>query len=211
MSSLSRQVVQVVRHLQEASDISSAELIRRSGISSTYYYARLRGEFPFDLDDLANLAKSLDVTPVDILTRAASLPELEEDEQGLLATLDGAELARRLRYLETTSIHSLELAQLDAELQSDGFTLDAAKWTELTTSDDYIQVHQRVLEAVAARFHVPINYLTDMGHAEFADRLEAEVDFDRAVVDHKVQRIAARALGNLDTAGIRALTAAIRD
>ena len=59
-------LVRAVSTLRDAAGMTNQELIDRSGMSASYYYARLRGAAPFDTNDIENLAHALGTHPHEI-------------------------------------------------------------------------------------------------------------------------------------------------
>lgn len=71
-SSRERQaVLHVVWELQEEADVSATRLAREAGMGRVYLQRRLRGEVPFSLEDLVELAGPLGVSYDDIAQRTA--------------------------------------------------------------------------------------------------------------------------------------------
>ncbi len=64
---------QVVRELDTVRNkrgMTHAALLEHLSISRNYYYKRLRGELPLNLNDVAEIATALGTTPSVVLTRA---------------------------------------------------------------------------------------------------------------------------------------------
>ena len=73
-------LVRAVSTLRDAAGMTNQELIERSGMSASYYYARLRGAAPFDTNDIEKLAHALGTHPHEISRVAASIGEADEIE-----------------------------------------------------------------------------------------------------------------------------------
>lgn len=60
-----------IRRAMEETGMTNRELLERSGISSNYFYVRMRGEKPFTLNDIGRMADALGVEPSLTLHRPA--------------------------------------------------------------------------------------------------------------------------------------------
>lgn len=70
-SSFSLRVVEQIEDARAQSGITQAELFAAAGMSQNYYYSRLRGDLPFNTNDIDKLALVLKCDPLLILRRAA--------------------------------------------------------------------------------------------------------------------------------------------
>ena len=65
-------LVRAVSELRDSSGLTNQELVERADMSASYYYARLRGDAPFDTNDIERLAAALGTHPHEISRIAAS-------------------------------------------------------------------------------------------------------------------------------------------
>lgn len=68
-------VINEIRRAIDESGLSDSEIIKQSGISSAYFYRRMRGERPFNTNDIAKIADVLGMDAFIILRRAAAKNE----------------------------------------------------------------------------------------------------------------------------------------
>lgn len=64
------QVVRELDTVRTKRGMTHATLLEQLSISRNYYYKRLRGELPLNLNDVAEIATALGTTPSAVLTRA---------------------------------------------------------------------------------------------------------------------------------------------
>jgi transcriptional regulator with XRE-family HTH domain len=64
------QVVRELDTVRTKRGMTHAALLEHLSISRNYYYKRLRGELPLNLNDVAEIASALGTTPSVVLTRA---------------------------------------------------------------------------------------------------------------------------------------------
>lgn len=67
---LSRAVAGEIRRLLEERGMSGNALAKATGIQQTTIARKLRGEHPFDVDDLASICQALDVSVSDLMAWA---------------------------------------------------------------------------------------------------------------------------------------------
>ncbi len=67
----SLRVIDVIENARHDAGMSQAELIQRSGIPRNSFYKRMRGEVPFNTNDIDAIASALDCDPMLILREAA--------------------------------------------------------------------------------------------------------------------------------------------
>lgn len=193
-SSYSRRVSEAVKLVRARSGLSNADLIREAGFSTNYFYVRLRGEAPFDTNDLDRIARALNIEVEDITHTASSLNSENAD-----LALDGRELARRLTYLSNPVERSVTVVPIDETL-----------WDGLRSATGRVKVPLEVLTTLAAYFEVDVLYLTDFGQIDIAERIEAELDLSRALSSKGATPVATRALGALSPSAMRAVAESIR-
>lgn len=192
---------------------TTAGLARATDIDRASISQKIHGHRRWYLDEVAAIAHALDTTVAyligesDSSATAKSIFTTDDDPDtlGLFARVDGSELARRLRFLNDTSLSTAT----DRMPESHPLHGEEAVWTKMLSLSGPRRVSRQLLEALERFFNVPLGYLSELDKPDFAERVEAEVEFDRAVADSGVQRVAARSLGSLSAAEIRALTAAL--
>lgn len=100
----SRRVSQAIERLRIDAGVTQAQLFKDAGMSQNYFYVRLRGELPFNTNDISALAEALDLDPMSIL-REASRP----------GSIDGSNV---VGYLDD-AVHGLDAAAGTDETQAD--------------------------------------------------------------------------------------------
>lgn len=193
----SLRVVAAIRVLRDRAEITNTELMRRAGFSANYFYTRLRGESPFDLNDLDRIARALSLDVHDITHLASSLPDPSAEDETVL--LDGAELRRRLAYLSNSVDGTPEINDLST-----------STWALLTSGQPEVNAPKLALIAIADFFHVTPVYVTDFQAFDVTERVEAELELGRALHDAGATPIAARALGGLSPSALLAVAESIR-
>lgn len=193
---------------------SLAALSRRTGVDRAALSQKIHGRRRWYLDEVIRTASALETTVAYLIgeTDSASAPGAvfatpeDPDVLGLFVTLDGEEVARRLRYLQEIS-HATAIDTIPPEhpLHDEPQQLEAL--LRLTST---VRISRQLLQELAVFFRVPADYLLVLDHPDDAERVEAEVEFEAVIRESGVKRVAARSLGSLSAAEIRALTAALR-
>jgi transcriptional regulator with XRE-family HTH domain len=71
-SEFSLRVVDEIETARIQAGITQAELFAAVGMSQNYFYSRLRGDLPFNTNDIDKLALALGCNPLELLRNAAS-------------------------------------------------------------------------------------------------------------------------------------------
>jgi transcriptional regulator with XRE-family HTH domain len=203
-------LVRAITTLRDARGLTNQELVDRTEMSASYYYARLRGASPFDTNDIQKLAVALGTHPHEISRVAASFESDENIEPR--RALDPVELARRLNLIVSTPRadgSSFDESDLILELSNRGVDFDSGDWVELLSGHAGNLVSVRMLEAVAWYADVPAAYLIELADADTAEACEAQFDF-RSAVRESGATISARAVGDVSPAALRAIANSIR-
>ncbi|WP_147304093.1 helix-turn-helix domain-containing protein [Subtercola boreus] len=203
-SPFSRQIVKAIIRLRDEAGMTNVELIKRAGFSPNYFYLRLRGDTTFDTNDIEKIALVFNVSPAALMTIATSLTD--EDDADKLVAVDRLELARRLGFL-AAGPHADDSV---LALQAGGAAITEEKWAALLSATGPRQEAHSLLTALAGHFDVSEAYLLELGSNEVAQRVEAEVDFQRALTESGANSVAARALGVVSPSALIAITEAIR-
>lgn len=204
-------LVRAVSTLRDAAGMTNQQLIEGSGMSTSYYYARMRGSAPFDANDLENLALALGTHPHEISRVAASLSETDEIEPRVETR--PSELGRRLAAIVKAprvdgSVFHVEA--LTARLSERGVSLDAEEWSSLVAGTGDSSVRTRLLEGVADYAGLPPAYLLSLDDAEAADIAEANLEFREALKSSGADSVSARAVGEVSPAALRAIAQTLR-
>lgn len=77
----SNEVAREIQRAIETAGISNAEVMRRTHISQDYFYSRMRGEKPFNTNDVSRIAEAIGANAFAILIKAA-----EQSDLGLAAS-----------------------------------------------------------------------------------------------------------------------------
>lgn len=204
-------LVRAVGSFRDAQGLTNQQLVERAGMSSSYYYARLRGDAPFDTNDIEKLAAALGTHPHE-LSRVAASYQAGNDDFEPRVELDRGELARRLSLVaaapraDGTAFDETELLQ---QLADRGVSVDAGEWAELLKGRSG-PVRSRVLEGIAAYAGVSRSYLVDLDDAEASEAAEAQFDFRMALRESGADSISARAVGEVSPAALRAIAQSLR-
>ena len=207
-SAFSRQIVVNVETLRDEAGMSNAQLIRDSGMSSNYFYTRLRLEAPFNTNDVQKLADALGVDAEELV-----VPRTASGSRRL--HLDGAELGRRLSLLQEKCAPDLDEAELAAAVveylgRNDvSFTTD--HWLSLLNATGPVRISQRALEEIAAYFDVDSVYLVNHKANDGRERVEAELELRSALRKAGAESVATRALGEASPAALLAIARAINE
>ncbi|WP_344097306.1 helix-turn-helix transcriptional regulator [Microbacterium deminutum] len=203
--------MQAVSALRQATGLTNQELIERSGMSATYYYARMRGAAPFDMNDIEKLARALGTHPHEISRVAASTTDVDEFEPKV--TTDPRELGRRLTALSQSpgvDGSDFEVGGLIGYLAERGVLLRTPEWSTLVAGTAGPVVRLRVLEGVADYAGIAPAYLVDLNDAEAVEAVEANLDFRDALKASGADSISARAVGEVSPAALRAIAQSLR-
>ncbi|CAN5490320.1 hypothetical protein BH10ACT7_BH10ACT7_20820 [soil metagenome] len=199
-SEFSLRVLANLSRLQGAAEMSNSALIAASGLSKNYFYTRLRGEGSFNIEDIAGLARALDVDPGEL----TSVPLGESDRS---IRVDGKELARRLRLLNAGETFPPILLLTRIGSLSEGAAEDT--WIDLMAGVSDLR-SERLLHELAAYFDIPVKYLFEPASAELVDQVEAEIELRDALRQTGAEAVAGRALGEATPAALRAIARAIK-
>lgn len=200
-SALSRAVVANVRRLQEARGVRTTDLIHLAGLKPNYFYTRMRAEADFTLGDVQALADVLGST-------VAELTDTTLTGDWKVRT-DGRKLASRLAQL-IDATPSFDRDALVAVVQETDSTFSAERWASLQEATPVVRVSTNLLSAIASYFDVESVYLTGTALDESAEKVEAELDFRKALRDAGATSFAMRALGDVSPDALRAIAEAVR-
>lgn len=71
-TTFSRRVAEEIDHAVRMSGQPAADIFAAAGMSRNYYYKRLRGEMPFNTNDIDRLGDALGINPFDLMRRATT-------------------------------------------------------------------------------------------------------------------------------------------
>jgi len=205
-------LVRAVTSLRDASGLTNQELVDRAEMSASYYYARLRGDAPFDTNDIERLAAALGTHPHEISRVAASYGAEGEDIEPRVDT-DPVELARRLVALTEAPLgdgSGFDQDALLADLASRGVVVDEGEWAELLSGQGPSSVRARVLEGISDHASIPVAYLLELSDTEALEASEAQFDFRLALRESGADSVSARAVGDVSPAALRAIAHSLR-
>lgn len=202
--------MQTVVLLRQEAGLTNVDVVRLGNFSQNYFYIRLRGEAPLDLNDLEQLATILDTSPENIVALAAGA---RDGDVGWPPTADPMELGRRLRFLIEDDPNANSVARaLGEEFLQPIYGLTDELWVGMMKGSDSAPASQRLLSsrrllaAIATRFSVPVAYLTDFSSDEVKDRTEAEVALQRALRRTGGSEMPAAELAKIPVNTLRLLT-----
>ncbi|MFH8251514.1 helix-turn-helix domain-containing protein [Microbacterium sp. B2969] len=204
-------LVRAVSTLRDAAGMTNQELIERSGMSSSYYYARLRGAAPFDANDIENIARALGTHPHEI-SRVAAVAGARDDLEPMVQTRP-AELGRRLAAVAGAPRADgtpFDVGALMTQLSERGVSLEADEWSALLAGRAGDSVRVRVLEGVCEYTAISSSYLVDLEDEDAVEAAEANLEFREALKISGADSISARAVGEVSPAALRAIAQSLR-
>lgn len=204
-------LVRAVSTLRDGAGMTNQQLIEASGMSTSYYYARMRGSAPFDANDLENLALALGTHPHEISRLASSLSETGEIEPR--TETRPSELGRRIQaivHAPRVDGSEFDVEALAAELSERGVSLDPDEWSALLAGSAEPSVRTRLLEGVADYAGLPPAYLLSLDDADAIEVAEANLDFRHALKSSGADSVSARAVGEVSPAALRAIAQTLR-
>lgn len=207
----SMDLVRAVSSLRDSAGMTNQELIERSGMSSSYFYARLRGAAPFDANDIENLAHALGTHPHEISRVAASLGGADEIDPKVQTR--PAELGRRLAAIARAPRadgSTFDVDGLTSQLSERGVSLEAEEWTALIAGTAGRSVRVRLLEGVSEYAGIPSAYLVELDDEDAVEAAEANLEFREALKISGADSISARAVGEVSPAALRAIAQSLR-
>ncbi len=199
-SRYSRRVVANVDRLRRAKGLTVGELIRRAGMTKSYYQSRAGLSLPYNTNDLEALAVALGVTPEEVAS--------PESTGRIEMRVPARPLAERVRRLvatrgETDDDLFAHLAGIDPALA------DAAR-SLLTAQTNTVVLDEEVLRLVAHWADVPGEYLIDHTDDAVTDRTEAELELRDAMRAAGASVVHLRALGHMSPDALRAIARSLR-
>lgn len=206
-------LVRAVTELRDASGLTNQELVDRAGMSASYFYARLRGDAPFDTNDIEKLAAALGTHPHEISRTAAAVGGDDDESIEPRVETDPIELGRRLAATAAAPRgdgSAFDLDALTAELAERGVVLAAGEWDDLREGRASSPVRSRVLEGVASYSAIPPEYLLQLDDAAAEEGAEAQFDFRLALRETGADSVSARAVGDISPTALRAIAQSLR-
>lgn len=210
---LSRSVGAILRGRMARIDASTTEIAASVSVSRSQLSKVLRGVAHIDIEQLALLATSVGLDPVEVLTEAWQVArpqtistKITQRGNGAYSAITPTELGRRMRVLVDS--HPLDdegAYRLAATAAARGGTwLSHTDWEDVLNGNGSLEAS--VLTVIAVAFDVPPEYLL-VDDDEPARRTEAEAVLARAAADAGVSRVAAR--GSLSPEAMREIAALI--
>jgi hypothetical protein len=212
-SSFSRQVVEAIKRLRVNAGMTNADLIAAAGFGNNKYYTCLRGDTDFDTSDLESLGSALGVGAGEIVALAVTIPLEELEPANSLVRVDAIELGRRLKFLEDNAVldgHGFEVEVLGKSLEGLNTSFGDEEWSQYANGLAPSRIPIRLLAGIASYFSVNAEYLTNTAPSEASARIEAQVEFDRAVFESGARGVAARSFGTISADELRAISDVIR-
>lgn len=179
-------------------------------MSTSYYYTRLRGDAPFDENDVERIAVALGTHPAEIARTAA----LAQSEVETTQSIDPEEISRRLKLLVDSPRPDGSPFDVDGvlrELTEWGLDTDASAWDALLKGAAGSQVARRLLESAASHSGISAKYLLDVTDDTVRERAEAQLDLRRALREVGAEHVLARAVDDVSPAAVRAIAASLRE
>ncbi|KAF2414637.1 hypothetical protein B1729_03385 [Microbacterium sp. B35-04] len=130
---------------------------------------------------------------------------MTEDESKVAAE----DLAKRLRLLLDVAIAETgeepTFSQIAAFVQSRGVNLSRSRWTYIVNGHRYVQ-DRPLIECIAEFFGVEVGFLVGEDGAPMPAKVSAQLDLVRSMRAAKVKSYAARTLGDISPAALRAIS-----
>lgn len=203
-------MARAVAQLRDEAGITNEELWQGAKMSRSYYYERMGGRAAFDANDFDLLASALGTHPHEI-SRIAAASSNSSAEATL--RVDRKELAGRVKRLLESPIpsgESFNQSSFLASLDDRGLSGSASEWAEIIEPTSDGPVRLRLLEALSAYCDVPLAFLSDFEDDSALDATDAQLEFRQALRESGADAIAARAVGDVSPAALRAIARSIR-
>lgn len=193
--------------------MTKQELAEAAGMSRSYFYKRMRGEYAFGLNDIELLAAALGVHPAMITALAVSNSDAFASDVDPTIEIEIAELGRRLRKLRSAPLVDGSEYSWDplanAAMES-GVLLTQDEFDSLVAGESTEPVRLSWLALIAKHWTVPEAFLAEFEDKEAAEATLAQLEFRDALRDSGATSISARAVGDISPAALRAITASLR-
>ena len=200
----SRLVAAAIDAERRRQSVPAPELVRRIPLSESYYYKRMRGEAPFNTNDIQIIADALKVAPGEILRTV--LAPVEARTAPLSVTVSRI---RRLAAVWSSERPDRDVVtDLARHLTRVVVGVDVTRL--LSGGDEQAELSDAAIAATAEFFEVPANYLRIEDLSGDLERLDAQLDVDLALIEAGASRFATRASSTLDAPDLRHVAAAIR-
>lgn len=206
-----RNVAAAVNQLRASKGLTNQQLFEAAGMSASFYYSKMRGETAFTLNDLERLAMPLGVHPVDLARSGAALGGTQLLDPTV--RIDRQQLAQRVQELLTFPLASGASFTWDAlanHSESLGVTFDHEDLDSLLDAKGAEPVPLRHLRLLTSLWEVPDKFLTDFNDSEALDTAMAHLEFRAALIATGATAAAARAVGDVSPAALRAITQSLR-
>lgn len=204
-TSFSRRVARVIDQVRSRSGMSHSELAQRVDLSENYLFSRLRGDAPYNTNDLDRIAHAFGMEPTELLLLILGTGA----DGSRVLQLRGDTLGTRLRLLQS-SVSAFDENELVKSLQNVDPEFTVTKWQWLQNSADSIAVSEQILNAIADYFEVTHVYLVDPGDAAITEQVEAELEFKRTLQQRGANGISARSMGSIPPALLREISETLR-
>ncbi|MGW9159317.1 helix-turn-helix domain-containing protein [Microbacterium sp. NPDC055665] len=210
---LSQSVAAAVAQARKERGWDNQRLYSAADMSESYYYVRMRGDQPFNLNDLEKLANALGVHWFEICRRAVMLGGLDGGDIAPSLDVDPGELSTRIQRVIAglrSNGAAYSWGDLLALAELEGVPLSSEQFAALQGGTVSSEVSARVPALLAKFWDVPVEYFTDFDNAEANEMTDALLEFRQAMQDTGALSIAARTLGDITPAALRALTRTLR-
>lgn len=183
-----------------------SQVIEESGLSRSGYYARLRNETSWTLEDLARFAAVFAVDPSE-LTFVPGALQLDHSTGSLVS---GPVVARRLALLRSAREDAPSTADLLTQMQEQGIDISSDLWEALTAGVGRLRVNRTTLSSLATFFDVDPGFLMAPDTDPQADRAEAQLELRAALRESGGGRLGMRSLGDVSPNALRAIARSLR-
>lgn len=203
----SRAIAHAIEDAKDAAGLTTRDLLKRSGLSSNYYYRRARLELPFTTNDMSALAAACGMTVADLWARAqAELAPREEQPSDVIAAR-----ARKLLAVAHAQFPTIDIpSALTASEAARAARLSEDVW-EAILSGNHDDVSDDQLAAAASFFGVDAEYLTQVELSPIIDAADARLDVQEAFAQSDARGVSSRSVAGASPASLRALARAIRE
>lgn len=204
---LARRVAANVERLRLDANMTVSQVIEESGLSRSGYYARLRNETSWTLEDVARFAAIFAVDPSELTIVHGAL-QLDASDDALVS---GSVVARRLSLLRNAREDAPSMTEVLTQLHEQGIDVPSELWEALTAGAGRLRVKRSVLSSLAAFFSVDPEFLTAPDTDPAADRAEAQLELRVALRESGGGRLGMRAIGDVSPSALRAIARSLRN